>query len=232
MKIHTLVVGPIQTNCYIVEDEASREALVIDPGGEAKKIIDFICERQLNISQIVITHGHFDHVGANQKLKDATGAPILVHQADDFFLPLSESPRADRYLADGDIITTGNISLQVIHTPGHTPGGICLYGEKEKVLFSGDTLFYGTYGRTDLPYSSQSDMERSLERLFKLPSETRVYPGHDKTTTIAAEKELFPYDRSPHQKFWCGDKTDARNFDLLPLWVAGRATRIASLSKN
>jgi hydroxyacylglutathione hydrolase len=194
MKIHTLVVGPIQTNCYIVEDGSSHEAAVIDPGGEAKKIIGFIREHELKVTAIIITHGHFDHVGANQKLKDETGAPILVHPADDFFLPLSDSPLADRHLQDGDSIAAGSIPFRVIHTPGHTPGGICLYSEKEKILFSGDTLFGGTYGRTDLPYSSQENMLRSLERLYSLPPETAVYPGHGRPTTIKVEKELFPYD--------------------------------------
>src|SRR3989339_677881 len=178
MKLHTLVVGPIQTNCYIVENEKSGEAAVIDPGGEAKKIIDFIREKRLKISAIIITHGHFDHVGANEKLKAETGAPILVNQADDFLLPLSDSPKADRFLKDGDSITFGDISLKVILTPGHTMGGACLYNEQEKVLFSGDTLFFGTYGRTDLPHSSQAEMMKSLERLLTLPPEVKIYPGH------------------------------------------------------
>lgn len=194
MKIHVLVVGPIQTNCYIIEDEASREAIVIDPGGEAGKIIDHIKKNKLKVKYIVITHGHFDHVGANQKLKDETGADILINQADDFFLPLSDSPKADHFLREGDLIKVGEITFKIIHTPGHTPGGICLYNEEKKVLFSGDTLFNGTYGRTDLPYSSQENMLQSLEKLYALPPETAVYPGHGQSTTIKVEKDLFPYD--------------------------------------
>jgi len=194
MKIHVLVVGPIQTNCYIIEDEASREAIVIDPGGEARKISDYIKEHKLKVEHIVITHGHFDHVGANQKLKDETGADILINQADDFFLSLSDSPKADRFLKEGDLIKVGEIIFKIIQTPGHTPGGICLYNEGQKVLFSGDTLFNGTYGRTDLPHSSQENMLRSLEKLYALPPETIVYPGHGQPTSIKIEKEMFPYD--------------------------------------
>lgn len=191
MKIHTVVVGPIDTNCYIVEDEASREAIVIDPGGEAGKITGFLEKHPLRIKAIVITHGHFDHIGANRELKEKTRAPILMHESDVFGLSAGGSPPADRFLKDKDNFEVGGLKFEVIHTPGHTPGGISLYCEKEKVIFSGDTLFAGDYGRTDLPYSSGEDMAGSLKKLLRLPPETKVYPGHGRPTTIGNEQELL-----------------------------------------
>ena len=194
MKIHQLEVGPIRTNCYILEDEASLEAIIIDAGGGAERILKLIREKKLKPKFIIITHGHFDHVGAIEKIKAETGAQILIHQLDDFFLPLSDAPHADRFITENEVIAAGRIELKVIHTPGHTPGGICLYSEAEKVLFSGDTLFLGTYGRVDLPHSSEKEMMESLEKLLKLPPETTVFPGHGAATTIEVEKKLFPYD--------------------------------------
>lgn len=193
MKIHTLVVGPIETNCYIVEDEQTKEAIIIDPGEDANKIFNFLETHPLKIRYIVITHGHFDHVGANWEIKEKTKALILIHELDVPMLSITSSPKADRYLVDKDQIDVGNLSFTVLHTPGHTPGGICLYNERERVLFSGDTLFAGTYGRTDLPYSSEKDMKKSLEKLLKLPPETKVYPGHGKPTTIGSEQNVI-YD--------------------------------------
>lgn len=191
MLIHIVVVGPIETNCYIVEDEKSREAMVIDPGDEPRKILKFLEEHQLKPRCLVITHGHYDHIGANRELKEKTGAPILMHKNDVFGLKVVDSPPADRHLEEGDEIKNGDISLRVIHTPGHSPGGICLYCEKEKVLFSGDTLFADTYGRTDLPYSSEEEMAKSLQKLLKLPPDTKVYPGHGQSTTIGDEQKLL-----------------------------------------
>lgn len=190
MKIHTVIVGPLETNCYIVEDEKSKEAIVIDPGDEAEKILNFLAIHPLKVRYIVITHGHWDHVGANWELKEKTKALILIHELDVPMLSITNSPKADRYLVDKDRIDIGDLSFSVLHTPGHTPGGICLYNEKEKVLFSGDTLFAGTCGRTDLPYSSEREMEKSLKKLLKLPAETKVYPGHGPSTTIGNEKSL------------------------------------------
>lgn len=187
MKIHVLVVGPIETNCYIVEDEAGREAVIIDPGGEAEKIIGFLEKHPLKIRAIVITHGHFDHIGANQELKNKLKIPILMHESDLFGLAMGDSPPPDRFLKDKDGFEVGGLKFEVIHNPGHTPGGISLYCKKEKVLFSGDTLFAGDYGRTDLPYSSEEDMAVSLKKLLKLPPDTKVYPGHGRPTTIGAE---------------------------------------------
>jgi len=194
MKIHQLEVGPIRTNCYILEDEATREAIIIDAGGGAERILNLIREKKLKPRFIIITHGHFDHVGAIEKIKAETGAQVLIHEQDDFFLPLSDAPHADRFLKEDEVVRAGHIALKVIHTPGHTPGGICLYSEAEKTLFSGDTLFLGTYGRVDLPHSSEKEMLKSLEKLLNLPPETTVFPGHGAATTIEVEKKLFPYD--------------------------------------
>jgi glyoxylase-like metal-dependent hydrolase (beta-lactamase superfamily II) len=192
MNFYTLVVGPIETNCYIIENR-SGEAIIIDPGGEPQLIRDFLNEKKLTPRLIINTHGHFDHIKGNRELKLSSGAALLLHENDALFLAQESSPPADRFLKENDKIELGEISLRVIHTPGHTPGGISLYSEKDKILFSGDTLFQGTYGRTDLPYSSQADMMRSLEKLFALPTETKVYPGHGSPTTIGFEKNLFPY---------------------------------------
>jgi len=191
MRVSTLRVGEIDTNCYIIEDEKSKEALIIDPGDNAEEILNLLNKHQLIARYIVNTHGHWDHIGANRELKERTGALLLIHELDEFMYKASNSPPADRHLKEGDEIMVGELVFKVFHTPGHTPGGISLYSEKEKVLFSGDTLFAGTYGRTDLPYSSQADMEKSLNKLLKLPAETKVYPGHGRPTIIAEEQNLL-----------------------------------------
>ena len=186
------MVGPIETNCYIVtENEASKEAIIIDPGEEAGKILAFISKHQLQPLYIIITHGHFDHIGANRELKAKLKIPILMHEKDTFGLPSGNSPPADRFLKDQDHLEVGppeaDLKFEVLHTPGHTPGGISLYCEKEKVLFSGDTLFYDAVGRTDLPHSSEKDMRESIKKLLTLPPGTKVYPGHGQPTTIGDE---------------------------------------------
>ncbi|MDD4178959.1 MAG: MBL fold metallo-hydrolase [Candidatus Margulisbacteria bacterium] len=191
MKIHTIKVGPIGTNCYIAEDEASREALIIDPGDEAKKILGFITENGLKPKYIVITHGHWDHIGGNRELKEKLKIPIYMHKNDIFGLPYGDSPHPDKFLSEGEFFDVGGLKFEVLHTPGHTPGGISLYNVKEKVLFSGDTLFFGTYGRVDLPYSDEKAMYLSLKKLLALPPETIVYPGHSRPTTIGAEQGLL-----------------------------------------
>jgi len=191
MRVSTLLVGEIDTNCYIIEDEKSKGALIIDPGDNAEEILNLLNKHQLIARYIVNTHGHWDHIGANRELKARTGAPLLIHELDEFMYKASNSPLADSHLKENDLIKVGDVIFKVFHTPGHTPGGISIYSEKEKVLFSGDTLFAGTYGRTDLPYSSQADMEKSLKKLLKLPAETKVYPGHGRPTTIGEEQNLL-----------------------------------------
>jgi glyoxylase-like metal-dependent hydrolase (beta-lactamase superfamily II) len=179
MQIKTIKVGEIQTNCYIVIDEKSNEALVIDPGDEPDKILPEI--KGLKVKSIIITHGHWDHVGAVDEVNLATGVPVYMHAGD------SMMAQADKDINDGDEFKIGKTVFKVIHTPGHSPGGICLY--TKGYLFSGDTLFLRWHGRVDLPGSSAQKMKQSLKKLAELPDDTKVYPGHDESTTIGREKE-------------------------------------------
>jgi len=179
MQIKTIKVGELRTNCYVVIDEKTQEAVIIDPGDEAQKILAEI--KGYKIDKIIITHGHFDHIGAIDEIKQSLKARVLMHPSDNWDL------EPDVVLSDGDIIQFGGINLKVIHTPGHSPGGICLYTPGH--LFAGDTLFSGTCGRVDLPGSSETMMINSLQKLFNLPADTKVYPGHGNATTIGSEKE-------------------------------------------
>jgi len=204
--IEQLPVGPIQANCFILGCEETHEAAVIDPGDEGDKILMALARKALTVKMIINTHGHFDHVGANRRLKDITGADLLIHRLDAPMLSQlsanaaawgmrsENSPNADRELEDGDTVSFGKISLNVIHTPGHTLGGISLYGRES--LFVGDTLFAGSIGRTDFPGGDFDTLIKSIqEKLFVLPDETNVYPGHMGPTTIGFEKRNKPYCR-------------------------------------
>lgn len=202
LKIHTNLADP--TNCYIVFDEESKETMVIDPAGETEKITQMIEILKGNLKYIYLTHCHGDHIGGVQELKNKYNCKILIHREDSKGL---NDPKinlveyigmnnikldADSIVDDGDLIHLGNLELKVIHTPGHTKGGSSLYCEKEKLLFSGDTLFRGTWGRTDLPTSSIEDIMNSItKKLLKLPDETIVYPGHGKSTMIKDEKPIY-----------------------------------------
>jgi glyoxylase-like metal-dependent hydrolase (beta-lactamase superfamily II) len=205
-RIRTLAVGVLSTNCYLVSDPDSQEALVIDPGAEPDRILAALRAAGAKVTAIVNTHGHWDHSGANGAVKEATGAPLLIHAADAPWLTMRQtvtgaglgllhpvqSPPADRVLQGEEELPLGRFRLRVIHTPGHTPGGICLY--LPGVLFSGDTLFAEGVGRTDLPGGSPSALASSIrEKLFSLPDETVVYPGHGAPTTIGDERSLNPY---------------------------------------
>jgi glyoxylase-like metal-dependent hydrolase (beta-lactamase superfamily II) len=200
--LQKLVVGELATNCYIIGSETTKEGLIIDPADEAGVILKAIGELKLKIKYIVLTHGHPDHFGALADLKKATGAQVLVHHEDAEILELPpmvffgatfpQPPPADRQLEDGDTIELGDLKLKVIHTPGHTPGGICLLADS--VLFSGDTLFNNGIGRYDLPGGNYEKLMDSLHRrVLTLPEKTVVYPGHGPETTIGEEKRSNPY---------------------------------------
>ncbi len=198
MIIDTVVVGELETNCYIVHDPKTREAVIIDPGDDASRILEVLGEKRLIPLYIVNTHGHPDHVTGNEEIRQATGAKVAIHEEDAkiFATPsawlkylFSTKVHIDKNLKDGDEIKFGSQTLTVIHTPGHSKGSICLYSGSDKVLFSGDTLFFNDYGRTDLPWSSDADMMNSLKGLLALPTGTRVLPGHGPETTIAKERE-------------------------------------------
>lgn len=212
MIIRQMALGPIQANCYILGCEATRQAVVIDPGDTCDRILTALAGDQLTLVHIINTHGHFDHVGANKRLKDVTGADLLIHRDDApmlsqlasaaaaWGLSAEDSPAADRLLEDGDTITFGNHTLTVIHTPGHSRGGICLYteyahgGETRKAVFVGDTLFAGSIGRTDFPGGDFNTLIGSIrDRLFTLDDDVTVYPGHMGKTTIGMEKHGNPF---------------------------------------
>ncbi len=193
------------TNCYIVEDEQTKEAMCVDPGGESEKIIEMLDALGIdNLKYIYLTHCHGDHFGGILKLKEQKGGKVLIHRYDSeglynigisltYYIGMEDiTLEADSRVDEGDLIHVGNIEFKVIHTPGHTKGGTCLYCEKEKLLFSGDTLFRGTWGRTDLPTSNFSDIINSItNKLAILPDDTIVYPGHGRTTRIKEEEPIY-----------------------------------------
>ncbi len=204
MLLETLIVGPLGVNCYIVGDEETREALVIDPGGNARDILDTLRREQLKLVAIVATHAHFDHLFALSELRAATRAPFLLH-ADEapvlanasigarlFGFVFGQPAPADRLLREGDEVRVGSLAFQVIHTPGHSPGGMCLL--RDRVVFVGDTLFQSGIGRTDLPGGDYGTLMRSIrDKLLTLPDDTMVYPGHGDATTIGEEKRSNPF---------------------------------------
>ncbi len=203
MIIERLEVGPFSTNCYIVGAEVGGEGMIIDPGDKAGRILKKAEEHRLDIKQIVLTHGHIDHTGALKKVAEKTGAGVAVHADDAAILgkqPMGivlglfypNPPPPDRLLQDGDFIEVGGLRFTVLHTPGHTQGGICLVGEG--VVFSGDTLFDHSIGRTDLAGGDYDKIVGSIQtKLMMLPDETIIYPGHGGRTTIGVERRENPY---------------------------------------
>lgn len=193
LTLHTLPLGAYQTNCYILHQEASSSCVVIDPGYTPEVILDFLAGKGLTLEAILLTHGHFDHVGAVRDLAAETGCRVWLNP-DDLSMPpkLTAGPLyyTDTY-SEGDTISPAGISFQVLSTPGHTPGSVCLIAEN--FLFSGDTLFAGSCGRTDLPGGSTHAIRESLHRLAELPGDYSVHPGHGESTTLAWEKQYNPY---------------------------------------
>lgn len=190
MIIKRFAFGWLSTNCYVVGCEGTKEAVVIDPGleteTEAEEILDFIKEKGLHIKYIVNTHGHSDHTAGNTVIKEATSAPILIHESDASYI------QPDRKLRDGDVIHVGCLKLVVLHTPGHTKGSISLLGDN--VVFTGDTLFSGAIGRTDFPGGSYQELIQSIRsKLLSLPDAVEVYPGHESPTNLGKEKKNNPF---------------------------------------
>ena len=205
--IHEILpVGPLECNCSIIADENTRETMVIDPGDDVADIQAILEKHGVRVKQIVITHAHIDHIGGAMKLRAATGAPILLNQNDHALLRLlgmqaewlgmstPEKVEIDHSITDADKVETGSLVANVMHTPGHTEGSICLYFPAEQKLIAGDTLFAGSIGRTDLPGGSFDKIIRSLhQKVLSLPDETIVVPGHGSLTTIGNERESNPF---------------------------------------
>ena len=206
MILKRLEVGPFASNCYIVGSESDKEGLIIDPGEGAQTIIKSVRDLELDIKTIVLTHGHIDHIGALGEVKEATGAEVAIHTEDAqrlqgeegrsisalFGVPYKTPPAPDRLLKGGDSIDIGDLHFTVLHTPGHTPGGICLLGHD--MVFTGDTLFNYGVGRTDLPGGSYQQLMNSIHtQLMTLPGDTVVYPGHGPKTTIEDEHQGNPF---------------------------------------
>jgi len=205
--IHEILpVGPLQCNCSVIGDETTHEAMVIDPGDDIDGVLAIVRKHHLTVKQIVITHAHIDHVGGATKLRAATGAPVLLNQNDQALLKMLDMQAAwcgmtspgevkiDQSIGTADTVKAGSLVADVIHTPGHTEGSVCLYFPAEKKLIAGDTLFAGSIGRTDLPGGSMEKIISSLhEKVLALPDETVVVPGHGPLTTIGEERESNPF---------------------------------------
>ena len=206
MILETLTVGPLGVNCYIVGDDKTREAVVVDPGGNARDILDTLRRERLVPIAIVITHAHFDHIIALAEVRAQTHAPLYLH-ADEvevlasaqlgatmFGFAMAQPAAAEHLLRDGDEVRVGALSLKILHTPGHTPGGICPLCEGHVLV--GDTLFQGSIGRTDLPGGDYATLMRSIrDKLLVLPDETGAHPGHGAATTIGEERRFNPFLR-------------------------------------
>ena len=205
-EIHCIVVGPLQSNCFLVADRDSLEALIIDPGSESNRILEKVESLGLRVTGIVLTHAHGDHIGAVGLVKSKTQAPVMVHREEADWLTDPEknlsallgfpivSPPADRLLEEGDQIEFGQFRLSVLHTPGHSPGAITLSGDG--YLISGDLIFEESVGRTDLPGGDMEHLAQSIRnKIYTRPDETVIYPGHGSSTTVGHEKKYNPFVR-------------------------------------
>lgn len=206
MIFETVAVGPLSVNCFVLGCPQTKEGVVVDPGGDVELIREVVARHGLKVTAVVNTHGHFDHVGGNRQAVAAFDARLLIHEADApmlgrvaevagmYGMQGENSPGADAYLADGAELTFGTCRLQVLHTPGHTQGGCCLYSAAERFVITGDTLFADSIGRTDLPGGSHAQLLASIRtKLFVLPDEVVAWPGHGPETTIGHEKQFNPY---------------------------------------
>lgn len=205
VRTHEVVeTGPLQVNCQILADPISRQAVLVDPGGHAEELLRYLGGKNLTLTHILATHGHFDHIGGVAALQQATGCLFWVHEADRFLVEgaarfasswgmrFGPIPRIDGTFQDGDRLVVAGLELEVIHTPGHTPGGVCFAWDKQVIV--GDTLFQGSIGRTDLPGGDMGQLLRAIRtRLFVLPDDTVCYPGHGPATKIGYERGHNPF---------------------------------------
>ncbi len=205
MIVHTLPVGPLQTNCYIAACQETMACAIIDPGGDAREILSFVQEQKLAVKHILLTHAHFDHIGAAAELVEASHAPLAIHPGDEALLKVGGGgilwgyairpiSRPDVQLAEGQVIEVGTLRLRVLHTPGHTPGHVVFHEPTHKAVFDGDVLFAGGIGRTDFPGGNHRQLMDSIRnKLMTLPDETVVYSGHGPATTIGEERWRNPF---------------------------------------
>lgn len=205
IEIKSMTLGMVATNCYIIINKETKEALLIDPADNALRISNVIEENVCTLKAILLTHGHFDHIMALNELKKRYNVPVYAHEEEEDVLKQSSlnmsgmigqiyTTQADIYVKDGEHLKLAGLDIIVLHTPGHTKGGVCYYLPEEKVLMSGDTLFHCSIGRTDFPTGSMSQLVRSVkEQLFVLPDDVQVYPGHDSVTSIGYEKQYNPF---------------------------------------
>lgn len=202
-RIQVLTKLDLVTNCYIIQDEETKETMVVDPGGEVDKIVEMLDILEAKVKYIYLTHCHGDHIGGVVELKNRKGGKIIIHRYDSdglvndgisltTYLGMYANFESDARLQDNDLIHLGSLEFRVIHTPGHTKGGSCLYCEQEGFVITGDTLFRGSWGRTDLPTGSLEEIMDSIEnKLLLLPDNTIVYPGHGKSTMIREERPIY-----------------------------------------
>ncbi|ADD68216.1 beta-lactamase domain protein [Denitrovibrio acetiphilus DSM 12809] len=204
MKLESIIVGPLAVNCYIISKDG--KAVIVDPGGNTESIVKYLKQGKLTPVAIVNTHGHFDHIGSVSQLKEAYDIPFMLHKDDEFLCSHGaessamfgfdkiENPAITDYLTDGQQLSLGGIEIGVIHTPGHSPGGVCLYVRELKSVMTGDTLFLESVGRSDFPYASTEQLMHSIrEKVFSLPDETKVFPGHGPSSSIGHEKKFNPF---------------------------------------